>query len=216
MKIKMKMLMIFLFAIGISSASQLVGVTVNNDSGQIGIFPVGPESITIQYGTGVYQTVEAYEYSTGMNLPLPWNWPMFELSLTEASQGVAVDCCEANSLYDFEVSAELTTFAPSQDVQIAIWYTENPTSGFPLTTAAYNDILSAEAVVNAGGLDQGNFVVLTPDMSNGVSPSFIAQIAGFSTPPGDPGTSTPEPWTCLMIGGGLLGIGLVKRNKARG
>jgi hypothetical protein len=195
----------FLFAIT-CSASQIVGVTVNSDSGQIGIFPVGPESLTIQYGTGNYQTVEGYEYSLGAVLPLPWNWPMVDLSLTEAAQ-YAVDCCEPNSLYDFEVAAALTEEAPSQNVQIAIWDVMNPQSGIPLTGGAYQDILGAEAVVNSGQLDAADFSVFSPLVNNGVSPSYIAQ-TGFPAP-----ASTPEPAAGVMIGAALVGLGVVRRKR---
>lgn len=207
-----KVLVLGFLAIGALSASQIVGLTVDSDSGQIGIFPLGPEVLTIQYGTGNFQTVQGYEYSLGQVLPLPWNWPMIDDSLQEAAVS-AVDCCQVSSFYDFEVAAALTLDAPSRDVQVAIVDEMNPESGLILTSGAYQDILGAEALVNSGGLNTADFSVLTPLINNGVSASFIVQTSGFVTPPSP--VSTPEPGTCSMIGAVLIGLGMMGRKRLK-
>ena len=212
---KSKLTAAFLFAACIMSASQIVGLTVDPGQVQFGAFPTSPLNLTIQFADGTATMVIGYEYVPTTFVPRAAAWPDNYLTLHDAeTQGLQAGGPDA--AFDYQVAAALTLDPPSVVTQLAIWDVMDivnmvfiPYQTIANEAVAQQEITAAQALVESGGLNQADFVVVDATANLWESPSFIVDLAA-PVP-----TSAPEPATCLMIGGVLVGLGVVRRKRVR-
>jgi hypothetical protein len=201
-----KIALAVIFSVFTASASLIVGVKTTSIDGFVGPFPSGPESITIQYGTGDYQEVTGYETSLRPILPVGFEFPEFELtSLAQAAQFGEFSLLP-NVLADYELGAALMEVPAGPDAQKDFWNLFNGPV-FALDAGMIADLGDAEKLLSSGSVDFTQFFVLTAIGGDPTVPEFEVRAAA------DP-VSTPEPAADWLIGLGLAGLGIVYRKRA--
>lgn len=192
---KTKLTTSFLLAACTLSASQIVGTTVNSVGGFLGIFPYGPDSLTIQRGTNDYQTVTAYEVSFRPFLPSNFEFPELELmTLSEAATSGELSL-QSGALANYELDAALSEVPGNgEDIQKDMWNIDEA-GVFVQTPGMIADLSAAESLLSANLVDFANFAVFTAINHDRTVPEFIAEVV-----PSDPPASAPEPASLFMLG----------------
>jgi hypothetical protein len=146
-----------------------------------------------------------------------YSWDANAYSLTAADLPdlkFASEGSASKMLDEYEVAADIESGVETGGINAgegnaAVWSIFDPSFNTSVDHSAITAILNnAQTAVNTGDLNFSGITIYTPSPLKS-SQEFIEGIVTTNYPP----TSTPEPATFAMLGGGLLVLGLFGRRK---
>jgi hypothetical protein len=200
-----------------AAASSVLELTGSGSNTYAGI-PAFPYYITVNGGPALDMMCD--DARTDISYGYSWDANAYSLTSADlddlkfASMGSASTVMDDYEVAAYIESGVVTGTINAGDGNAAVWSIFDPSFNTSVDQSNITAILdNAQTAVNAGNLNFSGITIYTPDPLNASQEFIYGTVTTDPVTPDylPPVSSVPEPGTCAMLGGGLLGLGLLSR-----